>query len=363
MIPALYIHIPFCKKKCSYCDFTSFSGKEYCIPAYIEALKKEMRTIPPGEISSVYIGGGTPSVVEPEYIDILLNFCSDYFKIRQHAEVTIEVNPESVSSEKIKTYLRSGINRLSIGLQSMYDSCLQLLGRIHTYRDFRNAYFKARHEGFENINIDLIYGIPDLSFAEWKETLREVAALKPDHVSLYSLSVDENTLLYQNEIQVDEDAASEQYSYAVRFLHQAGLLRYEISNFARPGRESRHNQVYWNGGPYYGVGAGAASFVGEKRWKNISDIERYIDALESGLPVIQEEELLNKSQKTIEKLFLGLSMTKGVVCGADEDNIFQERLIDFASNGLLVYQPPILKFTEKGMLFANQVWRALLFGV
>ncbi|MFH1379898.1 MAG: radical SAM family heme chaperone HemW [bacterium] len=357
---SLYLHIPFCRKKCNYCDFVSYANKENIIESYINAVLSEVTSMARQELYSLFIGGGTPSVLEANSFKRLFEVIHHQFHFSTDAEITLETNPESLTKNKLQLFRDLGINRLSIGLQATDDIHLKFLGRIHSYNQFKTAYDKAREIGFNNINIDVMFGIPGLSMDEWKKSLQEIVSLHPDHLSLYALSIEEGTRFYSEQMVSDDDSAGDQYEYAVGFLKENGFNRYEISNFAYASKYSKHNSIYWDGGEYYGVGAGAAGYIDRKRTKNDPDVESYIAKITAGKSPVVEEEVIDQAKQTKEKIFLGLRKSKGVVCGEQENEIVQNRLLPFLDEGLLIYAPPVLRLSDKGMLLANQIWRALL---
>ncbi len=316
--------------------------------------------MPSGSLYSVYIGGGTPTVLSTGHFERIFTALFERFHLSASAEVTVEANPESVNRGVLRVLRRGGVNRISIGLQSIYDRHLRFLGRVHSFERFREAYTLVRSEGFDNVNIDLMFGIPDMTRAEWERTLNTVVRLRPEHLSVYGLSREKGTCFDRDGVVIDEDVSAEQYEQALVCLRNEGYRRYEISNFALAGRESRHNLVYWNGGQYYGAGAGAAGYIGGRRWKNDPRIEGYINAVEQGGTAAIEEEFIDRSRKSCEKLFLGLRKEEGVRCGPGETAVVRERLGDPLHDGLLVFEPPVLRLTDRGMLLANRVWRALL---
>jgi oxygen-independent coproporphyrinogen-3 oxidase len=316
----VYIHIPFCKAKCYYCDFNSYSGREHLAGSYFSALKDEIisrsAAIRDRRVSSVFIGGGTPSLVEPEHIRGLLEVCSKHLNIDKDAEISMESNPGTLSYENLKQYREMGINRLSIGLQAWQDSLLKSIGRIHDRQQFIDNLNAAVEAGFDNINVDLIFGLPGQTFDDWVETLEAVtgavihaeargskAAWGPSgaseineagqlclkHISCYSLKIEEGTVLGDRLeagtlVPVDDELDRRMYHYAVDFLAKKGFRHYEISNFACLGYESRHNLIYWKAREYAGFGAGAHSFLDSVRFNNVSGIEQYITAVESMTP-------------------------------------------------------------------------------
>lgn len=326
---SLYIHIPFCVKKCNYCDFLSFPNTEY-IDAYKKALIKEInafdfepqesnagasgasRFLPLAKnsdcekIKSIFIGGGTPSLLEGSIIgEIMDALCK--FNIMENAEITIEANPDTISEEKLKIYRQKGINRVSIGLQAWQNNLLSNLGRIHTLEKFLSAYEMA-DKYFENINVDLMFSLPNQTMDMWLETLENVTALNPKHISAYSLIVEEGTPFYNMPLNLpDEETDRLMYHNAIDFLSEKGYKQYEISNFAKEGFHSVHNCVYWQRGEYKGFGLGAASLLSDIRYKNTEDIKEYISGI-----TIAEKEVLGTDDIMAEYMFLGLRMNEGV---------------------------------------------------
>lgn len=303
---SLYIHIPFCKSKCKYCDFLSFPNTEY-INAYKKALLNEIKAFDCTDtVKSIFIGGGTPSIIESSIIAEIMEAVSK-FSILENAEITIEANPGTLTEEKLLVYKNSGINRISMGLQAWQNVLLKKLGRIHTSEEFLQSYTLAK-KYFDNINIDLMFSLPDQTMDMWLETLDNVTALKPQHISAYSLIVEEGTPFYNMELNLpDEKTDREMYHTAISFLKDRGYNQYEISNFAQKGYESVHNSVYWQRGNYKGFGLGAASLVNSARYKNTENITDYIKGV-----TITEKEELTKDDEMAEFMFLGLRMTQGV---------------------------------------------------
>lgn len=290
----IYIHIPFCKAKCYYCDFNSYSGREHLAGSYFCALKDEIlsrsASVRGRRVDSIFIGGGTPSLVDPAYIRGLLELCTKEFDIAKDAEISIESNPGTLDYQKLRRYKEMGINRLSIGLQAWQDSLLRSIGRIHDRKQFIDNVNAAVEAGFDNINADLIFGLPGQTFEDWAETLAAVAAMGTEnhpylkHISCYSLKIEEGTVLGDRLdagtlVPVDDDLDRRMYHYAVDYLAEKGFRHYEISNFARPGYESRHNLIYWKAKEYAGFGAGAHSFLDSVRFNSVSGIEEYIMAV------------------------------------------------------------------------------------
>lgn len=326
----IYLHIPFCVKKCNYCDFLSAPADWNTQKRYVEALKKEISfyqdRLENYTISSIFFGGGTPSVLEEKWIKELLEIIFEAYSVEEDAEITIEANPETLTKEKLESYKKAGINRLSIGLQSTENEQLKRLGRIHTYEKFLEIYAFARNAGFDNINVDLMSGLPFQTQSEWEETLRKVVSLvsKPEHISAYSLIIEEGTQFYEIEEDLSlpkEEADRQMYWRTKELLEREGYLRYEISNYALPSKESRHNQIYWNLKEYLGMGLGAASYFGGSRFKNTEDLKEYLSFLEDSnlqhnkkekIGLQRDIQILSKKERMEEFMFLGLRQTKGI---------------------------------------------------
>lgn len=341
----IYVHIPFCVKKCAYCDFYSHPADEVRMDAYFHMLTEEISLYPytGREVSSVFFGGGTPSIVKAERISGLLQKLRQEYRIREDAEITIEMNPGTVTAEKLRIYRNAGINRLSIGLQSASDQMLKRLGRIHTFRDFSDTFRMARAEGFQNISLDLISGLPQETPAAFEESLKKALSFEPEHISVYALIIEENTPFYElygpsgseRTLLPDEDTERESVYLAERILKSAGYDKYEISNYAKPGFESRHNLGYWTGVPYLGFGAAAASCINGMRFRNASN-DDYLS-----FPY-EECEVLSKEDQMSEMMILGLRLVKGVSLSA-----FRVR---FDVDPLEKYGPVIEKYRSLGAL-------------
>lgn len=304
---SLYIHIPFCKEKCKYCDFLSFKNTEYIV-SYKNALIREINAFDTDKnVKSIFIGGGTPSYINEVYIEEIIKSLYK-FSINKNAEITIEANPGTFTREKLNIYKNCGINRISIGLQAWQNDMLKTLGRIHTREEFIESYNLAREYGFENINVDIMFSLPNQSFDMWRETLDNVTELKPEHISAYSLIVEEGTPFYNMELNLpDEETDRKMYHYAIDFLKLKGYEQYEISNFSKPDRESVHNSAYWIRSDYKGFGIGSASLIDNVRYKNTESICDYIKGT-----AITETEKLSEKNIIEEFMFLGLRMNKGV---------------------------------------------------
>lgn len=361
----VYVHIPFCKRKCYYCDFISFCEKDELQEKYINTVIQEIEDFfnlnKNVKIKTIYIGGGTPSFIDGKYIEKIMNT----FNKEGVVEATIEVNPGSASLEKLKKYKECGINRLSIGLQSTEDRLLKKIGRIHNYNDFLATYNLAREVGFDNINVDLMIGLPGQTIEDVKSSLNKVINLNPSHISVYSLIVEENTIIYnlieQNKIVLpDEELERNMYWYVKNYLELGGYEHYEISNFAKNGKKSLHNLDCWNQKEYVGFGASAHSYLNRKRFCNIGVLEEYIKDFKNTKEVQEVQSFYETKQ---EYMLLGLRKIKGV-CISDFKNKFGENPIFLFKNelnklieeGLLEITTNNIKLTNKGLDFANLVW-------
>jgi len=369
----LYIHIPFCRSKCFYCDFNSFPGKEHLIPSYFEALKEEIgqygRSLENCHIGSVFIGGGTPSLVEARWIYELMNVCYHRFNMNEGAEVSIEANPGTLAYEKLMLYKAMGINRLSIGLQAWQDRLLKSLGRIHTIDEFVGNYKLARKAGFRNINVDLIFGLPGQTLNDWTRTVLNTIKLEPEHISCYSLKIEDGTefakRLETGELApADDELDRRMYYFAVERLEECGYRHYEISNFAKPGYVCRHNIIYWKAEEYLGVGAGAHSYLNGRRFNNICRVEDYISAVLYGqFSPIENEQLIDKGEEMSEFMMLGFRLTDGVSedefndrFGCDAFSIFGRQLEKLLKKQLIEVGGGRIKLSVLGLDMANQVF-------
>lgn len=368
----LYLHIPFCVKKCNYCDFLSAPATRAQITDYLECLKKEITGYREFhyQADTVFFGGGTPSLLLPSDILQLTDVLRSTFNIEETAEITMECNPETVDREKLLAMKQAGINRVSFGLQSAVDKELELLGRIHNYERFLSAYAMAREVGFTNINIDLMSAIPEQTEASWEKTLRKVTALKPEHISAYSLIIEEGTVFYEKEDELvlpDEDAERRMYYRTKELLKEAGYERYEISNYARPDYESRHNLKYWSGEDYIGMGLGASSYLDGVRFHNPMERDKYREKCGKLLELREEEEILDECKKMEEFCFLGLRRMKGISkaefaerFGCPIEEIYGTVLEELENKGLLYIEETQIFLTEKGIDLSNQVFAEFL---
>lgn len=371
---SIYVHIPFCVQKCAYCDFLSAPATDEVQEQYLYQLMQEIQKRAEQYaqdyiVKTIFIGGGTPSCVSVSLLCEVLAKLKQYFVVEEQAEISMECNPGTVTEDALKAYRKAGINRLSIGLQSTQDTLLKKLGRIHTYEQFLATYDAARKAGFENINIDLMSALPEQSLADYEQTLEDVLALCPEHISAYSLIVEEGTPFYDMDLKLpDEDTERMMYERTKQILGEKGYERYEISNYAKAGKECRHNLVYWQRGEYLGVGLGAASLMkdaGQKeiRLKNNSDLNAYLN----GDISYEEEEVLSRRDAMEEFFFLGLRQMKGVSLiefaeqfGEDTIEWFEEAIVTSIQDGLLEQDGEWLRLTEKGIDVSNVVFERFL---
>lgn len=378
----IYIHIPFCAKKCYYCDFVSYPNMKEKQKEYVEALKKEIKSydLQNYNITTIYIGGGTPSYIESKYIVEVLEYIKSKLNANEtkfeNMEITIEVNPGTVTKEKLLDYKKVGINRLSIGLQSTNDRLLKQIGRIHKYQDFLQTYNLARNVGFTNINIDLMLGLPNQSIKDLKESIEKVISLHPEHVSIYSLIVEEGTKLYKQietgELQLpEEELERKMYWYTKSKLELAGYKHYEISNYAKPKRESKHNSNCWEQKQYIGIGASAHSYLNNIRYCNVSNLKEYISNMENVEADFEEKYIVNERQNLEDRknefMLLGLRKIDGVSIAMFkekyvENPIFRYRdsLEKLVNEGLVLIDGDMIKLTNKGLDLANIVWEEFI---
>lgn len=367
---SIYIHIPFCLKKCFYCDFNSYPYLDM-VDDYLDALFFEIRRYKDLKrpIKTLYIGGGTPTVLNEKRLYQLIDTLYKNFKIIKDAEFTVEANPETMTKEKIKVLKRTGVNRLSLGLQTYDDELLKVLGRIHNVKKFEQAFFEAKELGFENINVDLIFGIPGQTKEKFENELKKLIKLEPTHISCYSLSLEEGTVLCEEKKRgaiklPDEDEERCMYHTAKKLLEKEGYVHYEISNFAKPGKECRHNITYWKCEEYLGFGAGAHSFIGNLRFSNKRGIREYIESLYNRDSIRYDEiHILNIEEKMSEFMFMGLRMLKGVSkdefksrFNRDIKEIFSIQIERLKEQGLIFEDDQSIGLTTKGLDFANLVF-------
>lgn len=362
----LYIHIPFCVKKCDYCDFISYSNQENCIKPYMEAIKKEIKNELGNKkckVNTIYIGGGTPSFVDSKYIIEIMYEIQQCIQVEKNAEITIEVNPGTVTKEKLTDYQKVGINRISIGLQETDNGLLKEIGRIHTYEQFLETYQLARKAGFQNVNVDLMIGLPNQTIENIKNSLERIIALNPEHISVYSLILEEGTKLYdrvqKGELLLpSEELERNMYWYVKNTLENKGYIHYEISNFSKKGYESKHNTNCWNQEEYIGLGIGAHSYLDGIRYSNDPKGSDPFGAFSKTIHETQTEEDMQK-----EFMLLALRKIEGVSIQAFKnkfgDNpifLFHKELNKLVEEDLLEVDGDYIKLTNKGLDFANVVW-------
>lgn len=362
----LYLHIPFCIKKCEYCDFLSGPATRTRQEDYIYALLQEMKAVSGEEkrwVDTIFIGGGTPSVPDCDVMEKLLKGMRESFNISSDAEITIEANPGTLTPEKLRLYREYGINRISIGLQSPKDKELKVLGRIHNYSQFLESYHMAREADFSNINIDLMFAIPGQTCEGWRENLRTVAELEPEHISAYSLIIEEGTPFYEKELDLpDEDSEYAMYEDTGKILEEYGYHQYEISNYAKKGRSCLHNEGYWTRKDYLGLGLGAASLLGNRRFSNTDSMEKYLKNSGCLEKIRKNQEILSTDDKMAEFMFLGLRMTEGISVngfreyfGVSIEKIYGEVINRYKKQGLLIEENGRIFLSRPGIHVSNTI--------
>lgn len=370
---ALYVHIPFCRSRCAYCAFNTYAGLEALIPTYGEALCAEIRAAPSVPAHTVYLGGGTPSLLPPDTLARILQCLREHFPLQPDVEMTLEANPGTVDRAYLQAARELGINRLSLGVQSVHPDELRLLGRRHTWEEAVAAMDAARAAGLDNVNLDLIYGLPGQTPSRWQETLEAALALGPDHLSLYALTLEEGTPLQgrvaRGEIPPpNDDAAAEMYEWAEARLERAGYIHYELSNWARSDRHfCRHNLTYWYNEPYLGLGAGASSWWGGRRWTNVRHPEEYIRRLSAGQSAAEEMEEIPLRLEMGETMMMGLRLVAGMSdgrfrarFGMGMAEVFGAELSRLAGQGLLEWDGQTARLTPRGRLLGNWVFREFI---
>lgn len=396
----LYVHIPFCRSRCRYCDFNSYDGISYFIPEYLSALEKEARVWSPLLINSdfvtVYVGGGTPTVLDTYQLEQLMRVLYDSFHMSSEVEITVEVNPESAGVDKLRLLNSVGVNRLSIGVQSLIDTELKMLGRCHSVADTMRAYHIAREIGFENVNIDLIYGLPEQTLSRWRSNIEQAIQLNPEHLSLYALTLEPHTVLADEIVrgllpEPSPDLTAEMYQLAEEMLASAGYRHYEISNWALTGYECRHNVGYWKNGRYVGLGAGAHSHLGACRFANVAspfEYERCLrqndfkrpegfpeeymvvlpwQALADGGWPVASFECLDRRTILYDSMMLGLRLIDGLntetllpLFDRSIEDTYHDELRRLAEDGLIEKEGNIVRLSAKGRLLSNEVFVRLL---
>lgn len=368
----LYIHIPFCSSKCNYCDFNSYAGKLHYTEEYFNSVEKEIEMYRDEMgnklINTIFIGGGTPSCVDEKYISGILSVCRENFNIADECEITVESNPGTIDMEKLTTYRQAGISRISIGLQAYQDKLLKYLGRKHSPQDFISGIEMAKRAGFSNINADVIFGIPGQTMEDWKETVLLLVTSGISHISAYSLKIEEGTrfgdMAERGELtEVDDELDRDMYHYAIEYFRENGFSQYELSNFAKPGFECRHNLTYWKCIDYLGVGAGAHSLLNNIRFSNEYSIENYIKCITYGKKPISEQYTIDLQERMSEYMFLGFRLIKGIN-NSEFKNIFKQDMFDkyyaefeeLLKSKLIEADENNVRLTGLGLDLANQVF-------
>ena len=368
---ALYIHIPFCMQKCLYCDFPSFAGKEEHMLHYAAALAKEISNIKNKKIKTIFIGGGTPTYLSLAGWKIIKKSI-DRLDTSRDLEFTVEGNPGTFTIEKLNFLKEMGVNRLSIGLQAVQDSLLKGLGRIHTYEDFKQSFEMARNLGFHNINVDLMFGLPRQTLSQWQETLKNVTKLNPEHLSCYSLIVEEGTAFYKRFEQgtlnlPDEEIERDMYHETIEYLSGKGYVQYEISNFAKDKMSCRHNLVYWEMDEYIGCGSASHSYSDGFRYRNEENVESYIEKINANGSAIVETKKNSTKDDMEEFMFMGLRKTLGISKNEflkrfkkDIHSVYDVVISKYISNGLLVENDVNIFLTYEGIEVSNAVMAEFL---
>ena len=373
----LYIHIPFCRQKCLYCDFPSWAGKESQMQGYVDALTKEIanraKVYFDRKVVSVFFGGGTPTTLSIPMLEQLMAAVFENWDIAEDAEITTEANPGTLDREMAEALKKMGFNRLSMGVQAWQNSLLKSLGRIHTIESFQENFKVVREAGFENVNTDLMFALPGQTMADWQETVQNMVAMEPEHISAYSLIIEEGTPFYdryeKGELTpAEEDLDREMYRWAVEYLAENGYEQYEISNFAKNGRQSRHNRIYWQAEEYLGMGLGSHSYMNGERFHNIYDLQDYIRA-DGDVSLLKEEvEVISREDALAEFMFLGLRLTEGVSFarfeerfGEEMKNIYGSQIEKLVKDGLLTEDEKGIRLTERGTDISNVVFEEFLF--
>ena len=367
MSSGLYIHIPFCKSKCLYCDFNSFAGKDECMAPYFSALSYEIeawaKKLSGRQFDTIYFGGGTPSYAGADFLCGAIDKLKKSFDVDKNAEITVECNPGTIGFDGFKALRQGGTNRLSIGLQSTDNEMLKRLGRIHTAEDFEDCFDAARRAGFENISLDLMYGLPDMTMEDWEKTLEKALLFDAEHISVYALKIEEGTPFSKTKLALpNDDLTADMYERAVSVFRSAGYKRYEISNFAKKGRESRHNQKYWELDDFLGIGAGAYSCIEGVRFSNEADILTYIGKISQSGFAMCEETPISLDEQMSEFVFLGLRCQDGISLtefkerfGVSLTDVFAEPIKKYTDWGFLVSDGKRLRFSDKGFFVSNTI--------
>lgn len=372
----LYIHIPFCRQKCLYCDFPSFAGKANMMQAYVNALTAEIksrrREYSKKKVVSIFFGGGTPTALETPMLEQLMQAVLESWDIAEDAEITTEANPGTLDGEMAAALKKMGFNRLSMGVQAWQNGLLQELGRIHTIEGFLENYQAVRKAGFENVNVDLMFALPNQTMEDWQETVKNITALQPEHISAYSLIIEEGTPFFDRYEKgllepASEELDREMYRWAVDYLEEKGYEQYEISNFAKKGRQSRHNRIYWQAEEYLGLGLGAHSYMEGKRFHNTYDLQTYIKAKGDTSLLKEEIEVITEEDALAEFMFLGLRLTEGVSFdrfrtrfGRELYEIYGTQVRELVEAGLLAEDATGIRLTRRGIDVSNVAFEKFL---
>lgn len=370
----LYIHIPFCRRKCDYCDFYSLANSEDRMRDYIRALLLNLQELAPRTegyvLDTIYLGGGTPSILPESALKQLFKAIHKEYHLTRDCEITVEVNPDSVTPSLLRTLRHGGVNRISMGVQSAHDQELTLLNRLHTFEQAEQAVKLIRKAGFKNLNLDLIFGLPDQTMAAWQESVEAILALEPEHISMYALTLEEGTPLWQRKDElnlVSSDDQADEYLWAVNRLAELGYEQYEVSNFAKEGYRSRHNRKYWLGQEYVGVGPSAHSDFGGRRYSYVRDLEGYISGMLNGGVIVDSSEMIPPEERGYEYLMLRMRTVEGIE-GNEYSSTFrmnftplEKKLEQFRDSGWVVQEDNgRWHFTPTGFLLSNQLIGELL---
>lgn len=364
LLRKLYIHIPFCARKCNYCDFNSYGNMLFLQDDYTDALIREVMSLEKCDIDTIYFGGGTPSFIKAENISKIMNTLKSHFNVYKNAEITLEANPATLSEQKLLSYKNSGINRISLGVQSFVDEELKILGRLHSAEDIKETFDLIRKCGFNNVSLDLMFGVPHQTIESFEKSINEALSLNPEHISCYGLKVEEGTPFYTDfengkYTYTDDDAFLDMYDHLRNKLTNNGYNHYEISNFAKVGYRSRHNTAYWKCEEYYGVGAGASSYVNSVRYTNVYDIHKYIEDFTRKT----EHEVLSQNDKMSEFVILGLRLLQDGIDAVEFEkrfginiyDVFGDALNKHIENGFIEKRGNSLILAEKAYYVSNAV--------
>lgn len=364
----LYVHIPFCLQKCHYCDFPSYP-LQYLTSDYLRALEREAEQVNDitRTVGTVFIGGGTPTCLTSEELERLLTLLHRSFFIASHTEFTVEANPGTITMDKLHVLKKYNVNRISFGVQAFQPELLERLGRIHTVEDIYVSFMQAREQGFLNINLDLMLGLPGQTLSHWEETLGKAIALSPEHIAVYSLKVEEGTVFYRQMIEgklslPDEDTDTAMMEMTQAMLQTAGFRQYEISNYAKPGYQSQHNLRYWQNDTYLGIGCAAWSYLDGVRRGNVADVHEYMERIFTGKQAVAEQESVNRTQSMFETIMLGLRLIDGVSrrrfaarYGVDPVEVYAGPISKMERQKLLAVCEDRIYLTQKGLLLSNEV--------